>query len=103
LKPGRHPKTGYRNVSLRREGKSYNRYVHRLVLEAFVGPCPKGMQSRHFPDKDTSNNALTNLQWGTPKQNQDDRITHGTDGRGERHWNHHKNKRKKRHSTFRAS
>jgi HNH endonuclease len=61
------------------------RFVHRLILEAFVGPCPPNMECRHFPDRDPANNALTNLQWGTKKQNQADRIFHGTDKRGEAH------------------
>lgn len=53
-------------------------YVHRLVLESFVGPCPKGMQSRHFPDRDPSNNKLTNLSWSTQSVNQQDRKIHNT-------------------------
>lgn len=58
--------------------------VHRLVLEAFVGPCPSGMECRHFPDRTRSNNNLSNLQWGTPTQNNHDKVFHGTDNRGER-------------------
>jgi len=57
--------------------------LHRLILEAFVGPCPKGMECRHFPDKNPHNNAVSNLQWGTKKQNQQDRVFHGTSSRGE--------------------
>lgn len=57
---------------------------YTLVLEAFVGPCPDGMQACHFPDRDTTNNRLSNLRWDTPKRNQADRILHGTDNRGER-------------------
>lgn len=53
-------------------------YVHRLVLEAFVGPCPEGQQVRHFPDGTRSNNRLSNLSWGTPKENQADRQVQGT-------------------------
>jgi hypothetical protein len=59
--------------------------IHRLVLEAFVGKRPKGMECRHFPDRDPSNNSLSNLQWGTCKENQADRIVHGTDVRGTNH------------------
>lgn len=51
--------------------------VHKLVLTAFRGPCPKGCESRHL-DGDKNNNALTNLEWGTPKQNHDDKVAHGT-------------------------
>src|SRR5438105_1738263 len=39
---------GYIRVSLWNEGKSYVATIHRMVLEAFVGPCPKGMQCRHL-------------------------------------------------------
>lgn len=58
--------------------------VHRLVLEAFVGPCPKGMQACHFPDPNRSNNRLSNLRWDTPKNNHDDKRKHGTDFGGAR-------------------
>ena len=47
-------------------------YVHRLVLEAFVGPCPEGMECRHL-EGDTANNALSNLAWGTPQENAADK------------------------------
>lgn len=60
------------------------RFVHRLVLEAFVGPRPEGMECRHFPDRDPANNCLENLQWGTRQQNSADSITHGTTNRGQR-------------------
>jgi hypothetical protein len=55
--------------------------VHRLVLEAFIGPRPPGQQARHLngiPD----DNRLTNLAWGTPLENQADSVRHGTHQRG---------------------
>lgn len=58
--------------------------LHRLVLETFVGPCPEGMECRHFPDRNPANNRLENLQWGTKKENAADRKVHGTDRLGER-------------------
>lgn len=58
--------------------------VHRLVLEVFVGPCPPGMECRHFPDHDPTNNRLSNLSWGTKAENMADKLVHGTDNRGER-------------------
>ncbi len=61
--------------------------VHRIVLEAFVGPCPNGMECRHFPDRDPANNNLDNLQWGTRLENVHDKEFHETDNRGERHVN----------------
>lgn len=51
--------------------------IHRLVLEAFIGPCPKGMECRHL-DGDKQNNKLDNLKWGTHSENQQDAVKHGT-------------------------
>jgi len=73
---------GHMHVMLSCHGKAIGRLVHRLVLETFVGPCPPGMECRHFPDDDKRNNRLDNLQWGTPKENAQDKIIHGTTGKG---------------------
>lgn len=54
--------------------------VHRLVLEAFVGPRPPGQHGCHH-DGDPTNNHLSNLRWDTPKSNTADMVRHG---RG--HW-----------------
>lgn len=51
-------------------------YVHRLVLKAFVGPCPKGQWAAHN-DGNTENNSLTNLRWDTPANNCADKKRHG--------------------------
>ncbi len=56
-------------------------YVHRLVLEAFVGRCPEGLECCHG-DGDTSNNRLSNLRWDTTKANMADRTRHGRTVRG---------------------
>jgi predicted XRE-type DNA-binding protein len=53
-------------------------FIHRLVLEAFVGPCPAGMEACHFPDRDPDNNHLENLRWGTKSDNAKDAMQHGT-------------------------
>ena len=74
---------GYLRVKLRRDGKKYPRGIHRLVLEAFVGQCPDGMQCRHL-DGNPRNNQLSNLRWGFPEENYADRDRHGTTARGER-------------------
>ncbi len=78
MKQGTHRK-GYRYVNLTpAEGGKYQTFrVHRLVLESFVGPCPEGMECRHFPDTDKSNNRLGNLSWGTREQNRDDNVAVG--------------------------
>ena len=85
LKPVRSGK-GYRAVDLVCNGTVSRRYVHRLVLTAFRGPCPAGHESRHLDGKRT-NNRLTNLLWGTPCENAADKERHGTAIRGERHGN----------------
>jgi len=69
---------GYYSVNLYKNGRAKIHKVHKLVLLTFVGPRPKGMWARHFPDRDTSNNALTNLKWDTPSKNQQDKTHHGT-------------------------
>ena len=71
---------GYLTVSL---GRWNPKGIHRLVLSAFVEPCPKGMECRHLNGTRTDNR-LENLCWGTRKENQTDRIKHGTTSRGER-------------------
>lgn len=59
------------------------RTMHSLVLEAFVGPRPKGQDVRHL-DGTKNNNVLLNLKWGTRKENMGDAIVHGTVTSGER-------------------
>jgi hypothetical protein len=78
-------KDGYRIVSCWKAGENPKALrVHRLVLEAFIGPCPPGMECRH-KDGDNTNNKLNNLCWGTPKENASDRRLHGTHLKGDSH------------------
>ena len=75
---------GYRYVTLRSpHGEKKSCAIHRLVLEAFVGPCPPGHQVAHG-DGDPTNNAVTNLRWATAKENIADRSAHGRTATGER-------------------
>ena len=66
------------------DGNGHIRYtgVARLVLEAFVGPCPSGQECLHR-DGNPQNNILANIHWGTHSQNMQDRERHGT-GNGSR-------------------
>ena len=57
--------------------------VHKLVLEAFVGKAPQGMECCHN-DGNQQNNRLENLRWDTPKNNHADKLKHGTSNTGER-------------------
>ncbi len=72
------PSTGYRVCTLT-SGAGRRKYalIHRLVLEAFVGPCPEGMECCHG-DGDRANASLTNLRWDTRSANTIDAVTHQT-------------------------
>jgi hypothetical protein len=87
LKPQPSGKYRYMVVGLG-SGVENHFYIHRLVLEAFIGPCPEGMEACHFPDKDSGNNRLSNLRWDTHQRNMSDREKHGSlDGKMAREWN----------------
>lgn len=73
-------------ASIVSDGKKRNLLLHRLILEAFHGPCPEGMQGCHYPINDRTNNSIDNLQWGTPLENsRDHKREHGTILMGETH------------------
>lgn len=59
----------YLQVALYRKGKRKNRYVHRLVMRAFAGPCPARHDVEHR-DRDPQNNRRTNLVYLEAKRNQ---------------------------------
>lgn len=71
----------YVNLSRGANGQS-NQYVHLLVLMAFIGQRPDGMEGCHN-DGNSLNNAAKNLRWDTIKANRADSIAHGTLARGE--------------------
>lgn len=55
---------------------SITRTVHRVVLEAFVGRCPEGMEACHENDNG-HDNRLVNLSWGTHRVNSDQKVKNG--------------------------
>lgn len=70
-----HPRrTGHLTVNLTHPRGT--RFVHVLVLEAFVGPCPEGMEALHWNDV-AHDNRLENLRWGTRAENIADMIRNG--------------------------
>jgi hypothetical protein len=68
---------GRPTVKLVQSPVAKSRYVHQLVMEAFVGPRPEGMEVCHF-DGDPANNHLANLRYDTRRANNLDRVRHGT-------------------------
>ncbi len=58
---------GYPTVNLSRSGTKAARRIHRLVLEAFVGPCPEGMVACHN-DGSRTNNDLANLRFDSNRE-----------------------------------
>jgi hypothetical protein len=75
---------GYPRVDLSRDNKQVQRQVHRLVLEAFVGPGDgRRMQACHY-NGNRQDNRLENLRWGTPSENALDRSRHGMHRGGRR-------------------
>lgn len=70
-------KGGHLRVTLCREGKREHRLVHRLVLEAFEGPCPEGHEALHWNDDPTDNRWPENLRWGTRSENTFDKVRNG--------------------------
>lgn len=77
-------KKGYLHTNLvNPAGIAKSVYVHQIVLFAFVGPRPDGMEVRHKNGK-KSDCLLSNLCWGTKLENAADREKHGTHHRGEK-------------------
>lgn len=71
---------GYLYVKISQHGKRRNRFVHQLVLSAFRGQIPDGMEGCHN-DGCPSNNRLDNLRWDTRSENHRDKRIHGTFGK----------------------
>jgi len=76
LKPYQEPDTGRLQVQLYRDGVATKHRVHRLVAEAFFGPCPSGMEVAHWDDVPW-HNEITNLRFATSKENKADMQRNG--------------------------
>lgn len=69
--------TGYLYVFLYNKNGMKKHYIHLLVLNVFRGRKPNGYESRHL-DGNNQNNHINNLEWGTRRQNINDKWKHGT-------------------------
>lgn len=65
---------GYCFVFLFKDGKRKQRYIHRLVAQAFI-PNPDNKPEVDHIDNDITNNIVSNLRWVTHKENQNNEIT----------------------------
>ncbi len=84
IRGNRTSKAGHIQVTLYVNTIPVRYCAHRLILEAFVGPCPPGMECCHR-DGNPANNRPENLRWGTRAENAADSIRHGTKPMGSRH------------------
>lgn len=78
---------GYAQVCLWKDGVSKRVLVHRVVMEAFVGPCPEDLIVLHGP-RGKHDNTLESLSYGTRSKNaKEDKIRDGTHIYGSRTYN----------------
>lgn len=75
---------GYLMIRLCKNGIHQRFLVHRLVLEAFIGPCPPNCEAAHL-NGISDDNRKDNLIWTTKKENFLHRDIHGTTAKGDRH------------------
>lgn len=59
---------GYQTITLTKDGKNKNHYIHRLVAEAFK-QNPECLPEVNHKDYDKSNNCADNLEWCTRREN----------------------------------
>jgi len=67
LRPGP-TQSGHRTVVIVSHTRKGSRLVHHLVLEAFSGLRPRGLEALHL-NGDPTDNRLLNLKWGTRGEN----------------------------------
>jgi len=72
----------YCQVGLYNDEGSWRVKVHGLVARAFLGKPPKGTKEVMHLDDDGLNNKVGNLQWGSTKDNSDDKVSKGRQARG---------------------
>lgn len=77
---------GYLSVQLKDKPRSRRTFIHRIILQSFVGPCPDNMEACHYNGiKD--DNRLSNLRWDTKIGNREDGRRLGEIARGEQRFN----------------
>lgn len=64
-------------MNLTRPGTRRQMFLHKVILEAFIGKRPEGMESCHN-NGDRLDARLENLRWDTRSGNHKDKRKHGT-------------------------
>ena len=59
---------GYLQIGLHKEGKTYDKLIHRLVAEAFIDN-PNNLPCVNHKDENKGNNHVQNLEWVSYKEN----------------------------------
>ena len=67
MKPGK-TRDGYLRVELYNDATSCSRYIHRLVVEAFIGDIPAGLEVNHISGQ-KADNGIENLEVVTHAMN----------------------------------
>lgn len=68
------------NITSSSDGKQRRLYTHRLVAQAFIDNALNKPQVAHI-DGNRENPHVLNLRWSTQKENEQDKIRHGTNRR----------------------
>lgn len=76
--------SGYLTVELWRDGSRRRIAVHVVVAEAWIREREQGECIRHL-DGNKLNNNVSNLAVGSRKDNEMDKVLHGTSNQGSRH------------------
>lgn len=76
-------KGNYLRVSLSRDGVVSRFFIHRLVMDAFIGPRPIDQWAAHNNGNPHDNRA-SNLRWATRTDNEMDKRIHGTAPTGQK-------------------
>lgn len=78
-------KSNYSLISLRVNGKSFSRTIHRLVAKAFISN-PKNKPEVNHIDSNKHNNHVSNLEWATRDENLSHAIANDLRPIGENHY-----------------